>query len=275
MQTIYYPKQTQLNLFSILLIFAMVAAIGLDRAQAQFKDDFSNADWQKRWEIHDDGADGAPSKWFVGQSGIPAGAFGTPTNILRGGGPSKKDEQAGCYALMLEPGSENWTNYTVSCDMFHMDNDYAGFFVRYVDELNYFRVWSKQEEGMQGGATSYGMEKVVNGEWTVFFGKGNGPGGDGIDGPAIPKGIGNIKQREWFKMTADVQGDTVTMLLKGKKVDSVKDPSLRPGGKLGKGKIALYNSTNPMAYDNFIVEGLAVEPEGKLATTWGQIKQKR
>jgi len=277
MQTIYYQKRTRVNLFSILLIFAMIAAMSLNRAaQAQFKDDFSNPDWKKRWEIHDDGADGAPSQWFIGPGGgLPDGAFGTPTNILRGGGPSKKDEQAGSYALTLAPGSENWTNYTVSCDMYHMDNDYAGLFVRYVDELNYFRVWSKQEEAVAGNATSYGMDKVVGGNWTVFFGKGNGPAGDGIDGPAIPAGIGNVKQREWFNMTVDVQGDTVTMLLKGKKVDSIKDPDLRPGGKLGKGKIALYNSTNPMAYDNLEVKGLAVEPTGKLATLWGQIKTRQ
>ena len=76
-------------------------------------------------------------------------------------------------------------------------------------------------------------------------------------------------------MTADVQGDTVTLFLKGKKVDAIKDADLRPGAKLGKGKIALYNSTNPMAYDNVEVKGLAVEPAGKLATTWGQIKARQ
>ena len=259
-----------------LFILAMVVAIGLNTSeQAQLADDFSDAGWEKRWEIVDDGNDGAPSQWFVGKGGIPAGAFGTPTNILRGGGPSTKDEQAGSYALTLEPGSENWTNYTVSCDMFHMDNDYAGLFVRYVDELNYFRVWSKQEEAMEGGSTSYGMDKVIDGEWTVFFGKGNGAAGDGIDGPAIPKGIGNVAQRDWFNMAADVQGDTVTLFLKGKEVDSVKDKDLAPGGKLAKGKIALYNSTNPMAYDNVKIEGLAVKPQGKLATPWGKIKHSR
>jgi hypothetical protein len=83
---------------------------------------------------------------------------------------------------------------------------------------------------MEGGSTSYGLDKVVNGEWTVFFGKGNGPGGDGVDGPAIPKGIGNVKQQEWFNMAADVQGDTVALLLKGKEVDSIKDKDLAPAG---------------------------------------------
>lgn len=270
MRSIFY-QSPQANR---VLTFVIVAAVGLSlSAQAQFADDFSNPDWQTRWEIHDDGNDGAPSQWFIGpQGGIPDGAFGTSTNILRGGGPSKTDEQAGCYALILEPGSEDWTNYTVSCDMFHMDNDYAGLFVRYVDELNYFRVWSKQEEALEGNATSYGMDKVVNGEWTIFFGKGNGPAGDGIDGPAIPGGIGNVKQMEWFNMAADVQGDTVTLFLKGKKVDSVTDKDLAPGGKLARGKIALYNSTNPMAYDNVKIEALAVESQGKLATVWGRMK---
>ena len=276
MKTMLYLKQPQPNRFLFLLTVVMsMMSIGW-YAQAQFEDDFSDANWEARWEIHDDGTDGAPSQWFVGKGGIPAGAFGTPTNILRGGGPSKKDEQAGSYALTLEPDSENWTNYTLSCDMFHLDNDYAGLFVRYVDELNYLRVWSKQEEVDIGNATSYGVDKVVKGEWTLFFGAGGvGPAGDGITGAPIPDGVGNVKQNEWFNMSVEVQGDTATLFMKGKKIDSVKDRDLAPGGPLGKGKFALYNSTNPMAYDNVKIEGLAVEPSGKSATVWGRIKQNR
>jgi hypothetical protein len=248
--------------------------MGLPSHGQVFKDDFSDKNWQARWKITDDGTDGAPSKWGIGPDlGLPDGAFGTNTNVLRGGGPSKKDDQAGSYALVLHPGTEDWTNYTVASDMYHMDNDYAGFFVRYRGPLNYFRVWSKQEEAVQGGATSYGMDKVVNGNWTVFFGQGNGPAGDGIDGPAVPKAIPNIKQREWFKMTVEVSGDTVTMFLNGKRVDAVTDPDLRAGRPLSKGKFALYNSTNPMAYDNVVVESLSVQPMGKLATTWAAVRR--
>jgi hypothetical protein len=237
------------------------------------KDTFDDANWENRWEIHDDGTEGAPSQWFVGPGGgIPDGAFGTSANILRNGGPSKKDEQAGCYALTLKAGSEKWTDYRVSCDMYHMDNDYAGLFIRYVDELNYFRVWSKQEEVLAESHTSYGMEKVVKGEWTIFFGVGNGPAGDGIDGPRVPANIADIKQREWFNMTVEVVKDTLTMYLNQKKVDSVQDSDLASGGPLAKGKMALYNSTNPMAYDNVAVGSLAVFPADKLSTTWGSLK---
>lgn len=238
------------------------------------KDDFSDKNWQARWKIFDDGADGKPSKWGIGaEGGVPDGAFGTSANILRGGGPSKKDGQAGSYALTLKAGSGDWTDYKVSCDMYHMDNDYAGLFIRYVDELNYFRVWSKQEEVANGGCTSYGLDKVVKGEWKVYFGVDQGPAGDGIDGPCVPKALKNIGQKEWFNMTAEVVGDTVTLFINKVKIDTIKDNDLRPGGPLGKGKIALYNSTNPTAYDNVLVDNLAsVEPAGKLATSWGRLK---
>ncbi|HIE27744.1 TPA: DUF1080 domain-containing protein [Candidatus Poribacteria bacterium] len=257
----------------VMSILAISSLATTDVGAQLLKDTFDDPNWEKRWEIHDDGTDGAPSQWFVGPGGgIPDGAFGTPTNILRGGGPSKKDEQAGSYALTLKAGSEKWMDYSVSCDMYHMDNDYAGLFVRYVDELNYFRVWSKQEEVLEASRTSYGMDKVVEGEWTIFFGKGNGPAGDGIDGPPVPKEIPNIAQREWFNMTVEVVQDTVTMYLNKKKVDSIQDKDLAPGGPLAKGKIALYNSTNPMAYDNVEVGSLAVFPAGKLSATWGILK---
>ena len=267
------------NSIIFLMSILTILAVATTDVRAQLlKDTFDDTNWESRWEIHDDGTDGAPSEWFIGpEGGLPDGAFGTPTNILRGGGPSKKDDQAGSYALTLKAGSESWTDYTLSCDMYHMDNDYAGLFVRYVDELNYFRVWSKQEEALEGGSTSYGMDKVVNGEWTIFFGVGNGPEGDGIDGPPLPETIPNLPQREWFNMTVEVVGDTVTMYLSGEKVDSITDNDLALGGPLAKGKFALYNSTNPMAYDNVEVSSLevsstAVFPAGKLGTTWGSLK---
>ena len=73
-------------------------------------------------------------------------------------------------------------------------------------------------------------------------------------------------------MTAEVVGDTATMYMEGEKIGEITDPALAPGGPLGKGKIALYNATNPMAYDNIVVSALAVELPGKLALTWGEIR---
>ena len=78
MQAIFCQQQMRVNrLLCIALMSAMVTALGLSpAAQAQLKDDFSNPDWKKRWEIHDDGAEGAPSQWSIGPAGgIPDGAF--------------------------------------------------------------------------------------------------------------------------------------------------------------------------------------------------------
>ena len=57
-----------------------------------------------------------------------------------------------------------------------------------------------------------------------------------------------------------------------RRVDSVRHTDLAQGGPLGNGKIALYNCTNPIAYDNVEVSALAVTAGGKLATTWGVVK---
>ncbi|MFC1718408.1 family 16 glycoside hydrolase [Candidatus Poribacteria bacterium] len=191
---------------------------------------------------------------------------------MRGVGPSGGDEQTGSYALTLKAGSDSWADYELSCDMYHMDNDYAGLFVRYVDELNYFRVWTKQEEADQGNNTTFGMDIVVDGTWTHNFKTGGpGVGQDGISGTPIPAGD-NIQQMQWFNVTAEVVGDTVTMYMEGEKIGEVTDPALAPGGGLAKGKIALYNATNPMAYDNVTVTDMAVEPAGKLATTWSRLR---
>lgn len=249
---------------ALVIFFAAITDV---KAQL-LKDTFDDPNWEDRWEIFDDATDGAPSQWFVGpDGGIPNAAFGTTTNVVNGAGPSGGDEQAGSYSLTKKAGSDSWADYEFSCDMFHMDNDYAGLFARYVDEVNYIRVWTKQEEADHGNATTFSIDKVVDGEWTHFLKIGSpGVAGDGITGTPIPAGD-NIQQRKWFNVTVEMVGDTVTMYMEGEKMESVQDPDFAPGGPLGKGKIALYNATNPMAYDNVTVTALAVEPAGKLATT--------
>ena len=261
---------TIIFLISVLVILFLAT---IDASAQLLKDTFDDPDWEARWEIHDDGTNGPPSAWFVGpDGGIPDDAFGTTTNVLNGGGPSGGDEMTGSYALTLKAGSESWADYTLSCDMYHMDNDYGGLMVRYVDELNYVRPWTKQEEVDSGNNTTFGIDICVEGEWTFHFKLGGpGVGADGISGTPIPAGD-NIMQRQWFNMTVEAVGDTVTMYLEGEKIGSITDPALAPGGKLGKGKIALFNTTNPMAYDNVELIDMAVSAEGKLGATWGSLK---
>jgi len=255
---------------SVIIIFLMLFVMSINAKAQVLEDTFDDPNWEERWEIYDDGTSGVPSAWSIG-GGVPEGSFGTTSQILNGPGPSGGDEQAGSYALTLKPGSENWTDYVLSCDMYHMDNDHAGLFVRYVDELNYFRVWTKQGEAAHGEGTTYGMDKVVDGQWTHNFKTGGpGVGGDGIEGTPVPGD--NILQRIWFNMRAEVVGDTVIMYMEGDEMNSVTDPDLALGGPLGKGKIALYNCTNPMAYDNVVVTAQAVSSAGKLSTTWGSLK---
>ena len=251
----------------------LLALAGVAHA-ALLADDFSDADWEARWEIHDDGA-ADPGNWVIGPAGgLPDGSFGNTVNTLNGPGAGGNDEQPGSYALTLKAGADNWTDYAASCEMFHMDNDYAGLFVRYMDELNYIRIWSKQEEADVGGATTYSIDKQIDGEWTMFHKTGGpGVGGDGISGTAVPADVDQIGQQEWFNMTVEAVGDTVTMYMNGDLVDSVQDADFAPGAALGSGSIALYNSTNPMAYDDVEVGSLSVEAAGKVAVTWAGLKR--
>ncbi|GIX06243.1 MAG: hypothetical protein KatS3mg115_0646 [Candidatus Poribacteria bacterium] len=265
---------------SFVLLFLLGAFTRAQEGPILFEDDFSDPNWEARWEIHDDGAEGNPSNWVIGPAGgLPEGAFGNTVNTLRGGGAGGNDEQPGSYALLRDPRSREWTDYRVSAEMYHMDNDYAGLFVRYVDELNYIRAWVKQEEADLGGAMAFSIDKQIDGKWTMFFKTGGpGVGGDGITGTPVPKEVKQVPQRVWFTMTVEVLGDTVTLFIDGVKVASVSDSDFAPGGKLERGTIALYNSTNPMAYDNVVVEGigrLPVSSRGKLATYWGALRAGR
>jgi hypothetical protein len=62
------------------------------------------------------------------------------------------------------------------------------------------------------------MDIVVNGTWTLNFKTGGpGVGGDGISGTPIPAGE-NIQQRQWFNMTVEVVGDTVTLYMQGERI---------------------------------------------------------
>ena len=268
----YSPLRARSARFYLAASVLLLALTGVTRA-ALLTDDFSDANWEARWETHDDGV-AEPSNWVMGPAGgLPDGSFGNTVNTLNGPGPGGSDEQAGSYALTLKAGAGNWTDYSASCEMFHMDNDYAGLFVRYVDELNYIRVWSKQEEADVGGETTYSIDKQIDGAWTMFHKTGGpGVGGDGISGTAVPAGVDAIQQQDWFSMTAEVVGDTVTMYLNGDLVDSVQDADFAPGGALEKGSFALYNCTNPMAYDNVEVGSLSVEARGKVAVAWAGLK---
>lgn len=267
------PRTARTALTYLTALAAMVALATVTHA-ALLSDDFSDEDWETRWEIHDDGTDGNPSNWVIGAGVVPAGAFGNTENTLRGPGVGGNDEQAGSYALTLKAGASKWTDYSFSAEMIHLDNDYAGVFVRYVDELNYIRVWSKQVEADVGNAMTYSIDKQIDGEWTMFHKTGGpGVGGDGISGTAVPNGVDAIEQNEWFNMTVEAVGDTVTMYLNGELVDAIQDPDFAPGAVLGAGSIALYNSTNPMAYDDVEVGSLSVEARGKATTSWARLKR--
>ncbi|MFC1719259.1 hypothetical protein ACFL6S_36755 [Candidatus Poribacteria bacterium] len=269
MKYTYNSSAKTIFLILTLVILAWVTTV----AEAQLlKDTFDDPAWEERWEIHDDGTSGIPSVWSVG-GGIPEDSFGTTSQILNGIGPSGADEMTGTYALTLKAGSESWSDYIFSCDLYHAgDNDYAGLMVRYADELNYVRVWSKQAEIDSGDVTTFGMDICVSGKWTFHYKLGGpGPGGDGISGTPIPAGD-NITMMAWFNITVEAVGDTVTMYMEGEEMGSITDPALVPGGELAKGKIALFNTTNPTAYDNVLVSAQAVSSAGKLGTTWGILK---
>ena len=82
-----------------------------------------------------------------------------------------------------------------------------------------------------------------------------------------------IKNGEWIHMKVKVEKDKFTLFLNGKEQGTGSS-----GIKYNKGKIGVWCWETQASFDDFKVygpgiEGSAVEPQKKLALTWGKLKR--
>jgi len=164
-----------------------------------------------------------------------------------------------------------WTDYTVAIDVWDRDNDCFAILFRYTDSGNYYN--------FAIGASDFGntwylgdsIAREIVCDWPPWD-----PGT-----PTITTGhIRAITRGMVYTAAVKVTGNKIELFF-GVRVDTLAG---KLPAKIGeatdsthtKGTAGLYMASNPADFDNIIVYGpkppFAVEPRGKLATTWVQIK---
>jgi len=162
----------------------------------------------------------------------------------------------------------SWTDYTVAIDIWDKDNDAFSILFRYTDENNYYNFTI--------GAGDFGN--------TWRLGNATARENDCFDGaaPALAQGDNGLTIDESggtaYTAVVKVAGNKIEVFF-GEQVD-VKAGQLPPkldevtDNSHTQGTAGLHFGSNPAELDNIFVlgPGVAVEPQGKLATAWGRIK---
>lgn len=154
-------------------------------------------------------------------------------------------------------GEEDWTDYIVEYDAYFPTDFYIGTLFRYQDDEAFYLF-----DRRQGGPTfDFWMRK--GGGWTNLAA--------GAAFAALPE--------DWFRFRLEIEGDTFRAYAKEADDNTPFtdiDPLLEGSdGSFASGKFGLYGL---IYIDNIIIGEadedmvFAVEPEEKLAITWGQIK---
>ena len=155
-------------------------------------------------------------------------------------------------------GEADWQDYIVEYDAYFPDDFYMGTLFRFVDNEAFYLF-----DRRQGGPT-FDFWRREGGGWTNF-----------AAGAAF-----SAQPGEWYRFRIECSGDTFDAYAKEMDDDTAfvdMDP-LQTGsdGAFPAGKFGLYG----LIYIDNIVIGeteadlfLSVEPAGKIATTWGEMKQ--
>ena len=224
--------------------------------------DFSDPNQLNDWTQIDDGnfeiANPPPltSLWAVAE-----GALHQTQNNIRCDpvpcGPGGEDPRGGGYMLLTTPGSVNWSNYKLSADLKWDDDDIWGLMVYYTDELNYYRF-----NIIQPGHV--GLDMFVDGKYTELV---------QTQPPTPELDVEIVIAGDFVRCSIAIQDGQFTC-----SVDEQEIPDLAiTDTSLTHGSVGLHQYSNTGQIDNVTIEGdtVAVEPGGKLAMTWGQIKSLR
>lgn len=156
-------------------------------------------------------------------------------------------------------GSPDWTDYIVQYDAFFPEEYYEGVVFRFV-EGNSFYLFDRRSGGEAG---KFDLWTRAGGNWTRIQG--------GV--------VFATKIQTWYRFRIVVKGDTFDTYA-AEMNDKTAFADMKPflsgaNGTYKKGKFGLYG----LVYvDNVIVGeseadmALAVEPSGKLASSWGVLK---
>jgi hypothetical protein len=172
--------------------------------------------------------------------------IGNP-KFQKGGGwikQTRNDESAA--AIYNDSKAFKWKDYTFQGEFASEDNDQWGMMFR-----------------VQKNVKGYYLFQISQQGW-VRFQKSNG--GDNRQTLGLDK-ISVQVQRNWQGYKVEVVKDTFTGYVGGEKVAESKD------SKYKQGTIGIHTESHVGRIRSLrVVSGLGVEPTGKLATLWGEIK---
>ena len=154
-------------------------------------------------------------------------------------------------------GEKDWDNYTIEAKIRIDDNAWAGLVFRAKSEMEYYVYYFNVPDNKTE------LWKHTPGGW-----------GNRANLAQIPAVGGvQIKVGEWINMKVEVDGDTFTLYINDKKQKDNTDASYDTG------QVGVWAWQTAASFDDFTVEGdnikdtLAVDPNRKLTTTWGRLKQ--
>ena len=200
------------------------------------------------WIIYDEpGANSSPSSW----------------NVVDVDGQIALVESFNIYGDNNSRGSwvyyENgdWSDAVFEVDMFAMDDDLPGVLFRYVDENNFY-VFDMNGQASRDDGLFGRLRKCVNGEYAelgyivqTMFEK-----DDGI----------------WHHIKVEMLSDNIKVSLDNEEIFDVTDADI-PSGSIA---VSSWGMSPGVAFDNVLLTdlaALAVNPGGKLTTTWGTLKR--
>ncbi len=156
-------------------------------------------------------------------------------------------------------GEEDWDDYTIEAKIRVDEHHWAGLVFRAKSEMEYYVYYFNVPDNK----TELWRHKV--GGWGSR---------DNLDQIPAVGGV-KIKNGEWIDMKVEVEGDTFKLYINDELQKENSD------GVYGEGKVGVWGWDTAASFDDFTVSGknikdtLAVDPNRKLTTTWGRLKELR
>ncbi|MCY4401496.1 MAG: DUF1080 domain-containing protein [Candidatus Poribacteria bacterium] len=154
-------------------------------------------------------------------------------------------------------GEEDWDDYTIEAKVRLDEGSWAGIVFRAKSEMEYYVYYLNVPSNISE------LWRHKAGAWNAR---------DNISQPPAAGGV-VIKNGEWLDVKIEVESNKFTLYINDEKQSEDTD------GQYGQGKVGVWGWETAASFDDFTVDGrnvahtLAVDPNRKLTTTWGRLKQ--
>lgn len=154
-------------------------------------------------------------------------------------------------------GEKDWDNYTIQAKIRIDEGNWTGLVFRAKSEMEYYVYYFNVPDNKTE------LWKHTAGAWTNRDNLAQIPAVGGVV----------IKNDEWLDMKVEVAGNKFTLYINDKKQIDNNDASY------GEGQVGVWAWKTAASFDDFTVDGpnientLAVDPNLKVTTTWGRLKQ--